>query len=86
MKQALDIVGLADARKAALANKLLAYSGGDPLAVRRKTRETLSIADAVDCYLSAKLDEFRNEKHRKQWRAALDTYARPVLGELLVAN
>ena len=54
------IVGLADARKAALANKQLAYSGGDPLAERRKARETLSFADAVDRYLTIKLDEFRN--------------------------
>lgn len=30
------VVGLAEARKAALANKQLAYSGGDPLAERRK--------------------------------------------------
>ena len=48
------IVGLADARKAALANKQLAYTGGDPLAERRKARETLSFADAVDRYLCSK--------------------------------
>lgn len=80
------VVGLAEARKAALANKQLAYSGGDPLAERRKARETLTFADAVDRYLSAKLDEFRNEKHRKQWRATLDTYARPVLGDMPVRS
>ena len=51
-------------------------SGGDPLAERRKARETLSFADAVDRYLTIKLDEFRNDKHRKQWRATLDTYPR----------
>lgn len=80
------IVGLAEARKAALANKQLAFAGGDPLAERRKTRETLSFADAVDRYLTAKLDEFRNDKHRKQWRATLDTYARPVLGDMPVRS
>ena len=79
-------VGLADARKVALANKQLAYSGGDPLAERRKARETLTFADAVDRYLTAKLDEFRNEKHRKQWRATLDTYARPILGDMPVRS
>jgi integrase len=79
-------VGLADARKVAFANKQLAYSGGDPLAERRKARETLTFADAVDRYLSAKLDEFRNEKHRKQWRATLDSYARPVLGDMPVRS
>ena len=80
------VVGLAEARKAALANKQLAYSGGDPMAERRKTRETLTFADAVDRYLAAKLDEFRNEKHRKQLRATLDTYARPVLGHMPIRS
>ena len=75
-------VALADARKVALANKQLAYSGGDPLAERRKARETLTFAEAVDRYLIAKLGEFRNEKHKKQWRATLDTYAKPKLGHL----
>ena len=76
------VVGLADARKAALANKQMAYDGGDPLAERRKTRETLTFTQAVERYLAAKLDEFRNEKHKKQWQATLDTYARPVLGDM----
>jgi integrase len=80
------VVGLADARKAALANKQLTFAGGDPLAERRKTREALSFADAVDRYLAAKLEEFRSEKHRKQWRAAMDAYARPVLGEMPVRS
>ena len=80
------IVGLAEARRAALANKQLAYSGGDPLAERRKARENLTFADAVNRYLSAKLDEFRNDKHRKQWRATLDTYARPFLGDMRVRS
>lgn len=75
-------VALADARKTALANKQLAYAGGDPLAERRKARETVTFAEAVDQYLVAKLGEFRNEKHKKQWRATLDAYAKPKLGHL----
>jgi integrase len=80
------VVGLADARKAAMANKQRAFAGGDPLAERRKTRETLTFADAVERYLAAKLDEFRNEKHKKQWTATLDTYARPMLGDMPVQS
>ena len=76
------VVGLADARKAALVNKQLAFAGGDPLAERRKTRETLTFAEAVERYQAAKLGEFRNDKHKKQWAATLDTYARPVLGDM----
>jgi len=40
----------------------------------------------VDRYLAGKLSEFRNEKHRKQWRSTLDTYAAPVLGRKDVAD
>lgn len=75
------VVTLAEAREAALENKRLAFKGGDPLAERRRTREILTFAEAVERYLAAKLHEFRNEKHRKQWRATLDTYARPFLGD-----
>jgi integrase len=58
----------------------------DPLADKRKARETMTFAQAVEKYLAAKLDEFRNEKHRKQWRATLDGYAVPVLGRKDVAE
>lgn len=78
------VVTLARAREAAMENKRLAFAGGDPLAERRKTRETLEFSDAVKRYLDSKLDEFRNDKHKKQWRSTLDTYALPVLGNLPV--
>ena len=73
------VVSLAGARQAAMENKRLAYAGGDPLAERRKARETLTFEQAVERYLAAKLDEFRNEKHKKQWRSTLDRYAKPKL-------
>ncbi|MFK7875854.1 MAG: tyrosine-type recombinase/integrase [Paracoccaceae bacterium] len=60
--------------------------GGDPLAEKRKARERLTFSDAVDTYLASKLDEFSNEKHRKQWRATLDTYALPELGTRQVSE
>lgn len=40
----------------------------------------------VDRALAAKLDAFRNAKHRAQWRATLDAYAMPALGSMLVAD
>jgi integrase len=40
----------------------------------------------MERYLVGKLAEFDNEKHRKQWRATLDKYAVPELGNLLVAE
>lgn len=74
------LVSLADARDAAAGNKRLVRAGGDPLAEKRKGREMLTFAEAVNLYLAAKLGEFRNEKHRKQWRSTLDAYAAPVIG------
>lgn len=79
-------VPLATARRLAVENRGKAMLGGDPLADKRKAREGMSFAAAVDKYLAVKLDEFRNEKHRKQWRSTLDTYAAPVLGPKLVSE
>ena len=39
----------------------------------------------ADLYLSKKDAEFKNDKHRKQWRSTLDNYAIPVIGNLSVA-
>ena len=79
-------VSLATARTLALENKGTAMLGGDPLEDKRQKRETLNFADAVDRYLAKKLNEFRNEKHRKQWRSTLDQYAIPKLGTRRVAD
>ncbi len=79
------IVTLVRAREMALSNKRLAQAGGDPLSERRKSRETLTFGEAVNRYLGSKLDEFKNEKHRKQWRSTLDNFAGPVLGDMPVA-
>ena len=73
-------VTLAAARKLALENRGKAMMGGDPLQEKRDARAVLSFSDAVDKYLTAKLSEFRSEKHKKQWRSTLDRYAAPVLG------
>lgn len=78
------LVSLAVARRKATANKQTAIEGGDPLAEKRKGRDGLTFAEAVDRYLAKKSAEFRNDKHRKQWRATLDTYAKPVLGAMKV--
>ena len=74
------------ARKMALENRGKAMMGGDPLAERRDARDGLTFAEAMNKYLAAKLHEFRNEKHKKQWRSTLDSYAVPWLGPKLVAE
>lgn len=79
-------ISLATARKLALANREMVLTGGDPLAEKRKQRQRLTFADAVDKHLAHKLDEFSNEKHRKQWRSTLDNYAIPTLGKKQVSD
>lgn len=80
------LVTLADARERATENKRLLLAGGDPLAEKRKVRDLLTFSEAMERYLASKLAEFRNEKHRKQWRATLDTYAMPTMGARAVAD
>lgn len=55
-------------------------------AVKDGTTETnrMTFAKAMDEYLKTKLTEFRNDKHQKQWRSTLDTYAVPIIGNLNV--
>lgn len=80
-------VTLAMARDKAIDNKRIVRAGGDPLQEKRQSRvAATSFADVVDEYLKAKMGEFRSEKHRKQWRSTLDSYALPAIGTLSVAN
>lgn len=79
-------ISLAVARKLALENHGVAMQGGDPLAEKREKKQQMVFAEAVDKYLATKLTEFRNEKHRKQWRSTLDNYAMPALGRKQVSE
>ena len=82
----LPAVSLAAARKLALENRGKAMMGGDPLAEKREARGRLTFSDAVRKYAEARLDEFRNEKDQKRWRAVFDTYALPMIGRKDVSD
>ncbi|MDN3711038.1 integrase arm-type DNA-binding domain-containing protein [Paracoccus cavernae] len=85
-------VTLAQARDRAREAKDQIRRGIDPVEERRSARAALETArrrgltfsDATDRYLDAKLEAFKNAKHRDQWRNTLQTYAVPELGKLLV--
>ena len=85
-------VTLAQAREKAREMRLAVSEGRDPLAERQAARaalwadqaRSLTFEKAVEKYLAAKLGEFRNEKHKKQWRSSLDAYALPALGPMAV--
>ena len=79
-------IPLATARTLALENRGAAMLGRNPIQEQRDARAGLTFDTAVNEYLAVKLDEFRNKKHRAQWRSTLDTYASPVLGPKLVAE
>lgn len=87
-------VTLSQARERAREAKDLIRRGIDPVEERKAGRAALAaarrrgltFADAVDKSLAAKLDAFRNGKHRDQWRSTLHTYAIPELGKMLVQD
>ena len=87
-------VTLAQARERAREARDAIRRGVDPVEERKAARAALAAAQkrgltfaaAVDKFLAAKLDEFRNAKHRAQWRASLDAYAAPALGDMLVSD
>lgn len=87
-------VTLAQAREKARDTRAKVEAGIDPVEERKANRAKLVEAqrrgmlfkDAVDKALGAKLDAFKNDKHRKQWRATLDTYALPQLGRMAVQD
>jgi integrase len=87
-------VTLAQAREKARETRDKISRGIDPLAERKEARAALALAasrgmtfsEAMDKYLAAKMDAFRNDKHKAQWRATLATYAVPQIGALLVSS
>lgn len=85
-------VPLAQARERAREAKDQIRRGIDPVEERKAARANLAaahlrgltFADATDKALTAKLDAFKNAKHRQQWENTLRTYAMPELGKMLV--
>ncbi|MCA3443980.1 MAG: integrase arm-type DNA-binding domain-containing protein [Rhodobacter sp.] len=87
-------VTLAQAREKAREARGKIERGIDPVEERKAARAALLLArhrgltfgEAVDRYLTSKLDEFKNAKHRQQWRNTLDSYAVPELGKMPVSE
>lgn len=87
-------VTLAQARERARETKDQIRCGIDPIEERKAAkaelaavqRRGLTFADATDRALAAKLDAFKNAKHRQQWENTLQTYAIPELGKMLVSE
>ena len=87
-------VGLADARDAATAARQLVRQGIDPIA-RRKAQKaeaaapppaTHTFKDVALAYVERTEANWKNTKHRQQWRNTLETYAFPLIGDVDVAS
>ena len=91
-------ITLAAARDLALALRLKVKSGIDPLEERqRESANALASAQAsmvagitfktvAEAYIAANETNWRNGKHRQQWRNTLATYVYPIIGDLPVAD
>lgn len=87
-------VSLAEARERARETKDKIRNGIDPVEERKVAkaalaaaqRRGLTFAEAMDRCLAAKLDQYKNPKHRQQWRNTLTSYALPKLGPMLVQD
>lgn len=84
----LHVISLTDARAAAGAARKMVQSGQDPLAGRRAAAvATASIPtfwEAAVAYIAERQAGWTNPKHAGQWTSTLETYAKPVLGDLRV--
>ncbi len=86
-------VSLAEARIAALEMKRQIRDGIDPVEERRNARmdamaeQTRNIAfeEAFERFFSERIQNaHKNEKHIRQWRSTISTYALPTIGKKLV--
>jgi hypothetical protein len=77
-----DGVGLAEARAARDEARRVLRSGRNPIDVRREAARIgaskPTFGHSADALLEAKSHEWRNEKHRDQWRIALVETAAPL--------
>jgi integrase len=81
-----SLVSLAEAREAALANRKLAVSGGDPMRAKKEAEAVLTFEEAARKVHALHLPTWRNAKHGAQFLSTLETYTFPRIGALKVAD
>ena len=91
---ATHTVSLGEAREAAREARRLRAAGLDPIEERRKIEveqklersRSVTFDDAVAAFIEANKAGWGNEKHVKQWKSTLTTYATPRIGKLPVGE
>ena len=79
-------MGLAEARAAAFERWKIAKAGGDPRQADGKAVLAPSFAEAAEAVIAIHEPTWRSPKSGPQWRASLETYAYPSIGELPVSE
>lgn len=87
-------VSLAEAREMARKLVIKAKQGVNLKASKRAAKSALLVAasknktfrECAKAYMDAHASDYTNDKHRKQWPATLETYAFPLIGNMLVAD
>ena len=87
-------VTLADARRRARELREQVDKGVDPISERNVARRglaakrdaSITFKKAAEAYIGFKAAEWSNRKHALQWASTLETYAFPVMGDMLVAD
>jgi len=74
---AYPLVALVDARTRAYDARKTVEQNGDPIAEKKKEAEP-SFSDCVDKFLASMETQWRNEKHRDQWRMTLTVYCKAL--------
>ena len=83
---AATLVPLAKAREQALANRMLARSGGDPLADKRRVQGVPTFAEAARRVLEQKRGGWRGRWHVHNWWRSLERYVFPRVGSRPVSE
>ena len=83
---AATLVPLAKAREQALANRMLARSGGDPLADKRRVQGVPTFAEAAQRVLEQKRGGWRGRWHAQNWWRSMERYAFPRIGSRPVSD
>lgn len=87
-------VSLAAAREQAAKLVMQARQGVNLKAQKRAQRSALIAAasknktfkECAEAYIEAHSSDYSSDKHRKQWPATLETYAYPIIGNMLVSD
>ena len=83
---AATLVPLAKAREQALANRMLARSGGDPLSEKRRVQGVPTFTEAAQRVLEQKRDGWRGRWHAQNWIRSMERYAFPRIGNRPVSE